>query len=303
MAMLSRKAVMKKLRRWRNWRASLKSRLGLPLSLVELPVLNQRLIVREGMISNEADYDQAWLLACLLRAEVYFDIGANMGQSALLAVFCEHLRHMLLVEPNPEALTLAAEHVIMNGLVANVRFIDAFVSDVVNEPVRLWTVGSGSAGSMYSSHAKTAFRLHQFIETQTTTLDRLCEVHQLVPDFVKIDVEGAEYLVLRGSGSCAAHNKTRFLVEMHSNTQLTMTENAANILAWCAAVGYRAWYLSQTVELTAPEQLHDRGRCHLLLQPQAWTFPDWLRNLQQSGPIEAAMAAYTAEQHASPARH
>ena len=50
------------------------------------------------------------------------------------------------------------------------------------------------SGSVVLPHARpTVLRL------PTTTLDRYCERHSLRPQLIKIDVEAAELLVLRGA--------------------------------------------------------------------------------------------------------
>ena len=119
-----------------------------PVSLLGRPLL-----VTKGTLLEEPDYDDAWFLACALRAEVIFDVGANQGDMALLALLCPRVKEVVLVEPNPEALVIAAENIVRNKLSEGVRFVCAFMSDVGGATARLWTVGSGAAGSMYAGHA------------------------------------------------------------------------------------------------------------------------------------------------------
>jgi FkbM family methyltransferase len=59
----------------------------------------------------------------------------------------------------------------------------------------------------------------------TITIDTLCADFGLTPGLIKIDVEGAEYGVLQGSKACAKKGQTHYLVEMHSNPQMTMVAN------------------------------------------------------------------------------
>jgi hypothetical protein len=106
-----------------------------------------------------------------------------------------------------------------------------------------------------------------------------------------VDVEGAESKVLEGCQRIARQGRTRFLVEMHSNDELAMTENARLILAWCEQLDYAAWYLKIHEELTTPEQLQDRGRCHLLLQPAGWDYPDWLKGIEQGASLRNVKTA------------
>lgn len=122
------------------------------------------------------------------------------------------------------------------------------------------------------------------------TVDHVCDLYRTVPDLMKIDVEGSETEVLRGSKHCASHAKTRFLVEMHSPPELPMVANAAKVLAWCEEVGFAAWYLADGGRLERPEQVGHRGRCHVLLQPSAWPYPDWLKGIRQPADLESALA-------------
>jgi hypothetical protein len=142
-------------------------------------------------------------------------------------------------------------------------------------------VGTGAAGSSCPQHAVTAARADSRFEVPTITLNEVCSWLGVCPDFVKIDVEGAESMVLDGSRDFVSGKQTRFLVEMHSNPTLRMSANAERVLKWCSEMGYKAWYLAEAVELTSAEQIAHRGRCHLLLQPVDWEYPEWLRGIRQ----------------------
>ncbi|MDQ3819688.1 MAG: FkbM family methyltransferase, partial [Acidobacteriota bacterium] len=155
--------------------------------------------------------------------------------------------------------------------------------------VKFWTVGTGAAGSLYKSHARSAAKSNSFMEVPTVTIDSLCDLYGIIPDLVKIDVEGAEQQVLHGSRKCALQAKSRFLVEMHSNPDIPMAKNAAGVLEWCRAVGYLAWYLKEATCCENPQQVEHRGRCHLLLQPSGWEYPVWLRGIKQSADLEEAL--------------
>lgn len=272
----------------RKMKSFVRQRLGIPQPLVSRQILGREFIVRDGAIRMKSDYDDAWILACALHAEVVFDVGANVGQSALLTLLSESVKKIILIEANPEALSLAAENLIRNQLVAKALFVPAFASDVNNSTIRLWTVGTGAAGSMYKSHAKTAAKSNSTINVPTVTVDYLCDLFGTIPDLIKIDVEGAEHEVLLGSNNCAAHGKTRFFVEMHSNSTMTMESNAASVLEWCDSNRHQAWFLAEGARLQKPEQIQHRGRCHLLLQPLDWPYPDWLIGIKESAPLEDA---------------
>jgi FkbM family methyltransferase len=193
-------------------------------------------------------------------------------------------------------LAIAAENLIRNRLSNRARFVTAFAGDQVGTAVKFWTIGTGAAGSMYPQHAVSASRARSWQQVPTTTVDALCDTFQCVPDLVKIDVEGAEHRVLLGSTQCATHAQTRFLVEMHSNPDLIMVDNASRVLAWCQQTGYRAWYLAEATCLEDPHQIAARGRCHLLLQPSTWEYPVWLSHIKQRAALTEALQGATDEQ-------
>ncbi|MGQ9525956.1 MAG: FkbM family methyltransferase [Armatimonadota bacterium] len=219
-----------------------------------------------------------------------FDVGANVGQMALPILVSGIPELVVLIDANPQALAQAAENVFRNGLWARTRFVCAFASDRGGTTVRFWTVGTGQAGSFLPEHAATASRTGSSSEVSTVTLDEVCSWVGCCPDFVKVDVEGAEWMVLEGARDLAAGRRARFLVEMHSCPALSMKENAERVLRWCQEVGYGAWYLAQTEELTSAEQIAHRGRCHLLLQPVEWEYPEWLKGVRQGAQLDFAVS-------------
>lgn len=260
-----------------------------PAKRVETMLSNSYLVHR-GTLAGGPDYDGAWMLACANHAEVVLDVGANIGKSAFLFLQSPTVRELVLIDANPLALSMAADNLITNHLSMKLRFVTAFVSETDDDTVTFWTVGVGSAGSMYQSHSKTAAHRAASISTTSITLDTLCHTFQLTPDLVKIDVEGAEAKALRGGRTLAQRGQTRFFVEMHSNSDLPMEVNAKAVIEWCAEVGYSAWYLKKHQLLTQPDLISSRGRCHLLLQPKSWDYPDWLVSIKQGDSLDKALS-------------
>lgn len=181
-----------------------------------------------------------------------------------------------MVDTNAEALSLANLNVINNNFVHKTRSFLGFVSDKNDEEIEFYTVGHGSAGSMYKSHAETASILGMPYKVQTITLDSLVKHFNLIPDFIKIDVEGAEFFVLNGAEETAKSNRIKILVEMHSNKEMSMKQNTDNVLNWCKELGYEACYLSNKKKIVTSDLVQHRGRCHFLLIPKADVFPAYL---------------------------
>lgn len=233
----------------------------------------------------KVDKDDAWFATLAMSAKVIFDIGANVGYTALLANLYGRPRDILLVDANAEALGIALRNLAMNNMALNCRFHRAFVSSSDSEEIKFYTVGTGAAGSMYPSHAKTASAANSFFFIGTITLDTLSEMLDLIPDLVKIDVEGSEHLVLEGADRILRKGTPIFLVEMHATEEVPMIENARRVIHWCENVGYHPYYLRSHELLLNPEMIAHRGKCHLLLLPAKASYPNQLKTIEEGSPL------------------
>lgn len=257
-----------------------------PGKMVTWPVPGRTFEVTPGAVRADPDYDDAWLLALALEAEAVFDVGCNVGQSSLLILLSESVKSLIAIDPNRQALSLCAKHLIHNGLSPRARFYCAFAAERSGEEVDFYTVSAGAAGSKFKSHAKSAHEAQRRSSVPTIALDTIADETGLLPDLIKIDVEGAELEVLNGSRRIAAAKKVRFLVEMHANPELTMERNAEGVLDWCLKLGYRAFYLKTKTLLENPEPIRQRGRCHLLLLPEGEPLPERLLGLEQGSSLD-----------------
>ena len=249
---------------------------------VETTLCGVPLKTLSGTIRNKVDQDDAWWFYLAKHHDVIFDIGANIGYTALLSLIQNPKRQIILVDPNPEALEKAAINIIKNNLGSRVQYLTAFVSNVLDDTIKFYTVGAGAAGSMYASHAETAASMNSYLDVKTVTLDYIYKFYDLKPDLVKIDVEGAETLVMQAAKKLANESKCSFFIEMHNVENLGMEAAAQLMLDWCKEMNYKAWYLKTGEELITAETVKTRGKCHLLLLPVTKEYPEYLKGISQN---------------------
>lgn len=126
-------------------------------------------------------------------SDVFVDVGANIGLYTCIA--CSLGKHVLAVEPQPQNLECLYANLSNN----NWQKTDVFPIGLSNEPDLLILYGaSGPSASLVSGWAgySSSFKRVIPVNTLDTLLANRFEGKKI---FIKIDVEGAEYNVLRGA--------------------------------------------------------------------------------------------------------
>lgn len=138
----------------------------------------------------------------LAAGSTFVDIGANIGLHTLLAAaLVGESGRVVAIEPHPLTMELLRKNLEINGLLGRVSLSQVAVSNVNDEVVKFEYFSEHPAMSGIKVSQEVLDKLKGTLETidvKTITLDALVERLELVPDLVKIDVEGFEYTVLEG---------------------------------------------------------------------------------------------------------
>lgn len=162
---------------------------------------------------------RTWLTERLKPGQVFFDIGAHHGWDSMWTLPLVGKEGCVVsFEPSPVNLSILEWHRTRNNF-SQWRIVPNAVSDVdAKEEFFLVDKGDSPMNSLTTGGADTPFmsgRDIRKISIQTITLDTFCSKITLRPNLVKIDVEGAELLVLRGANKLLAESCPTIILAMH----------------------------------------------------------------------------------------
>ena len=110
-------------------------------------ILNTNYKVVKGTVRSTSDYDEGWLLFLSSKSKIVFDVGCNVGYSSLLISQLGNVEKLVVVEPNPLSLSIAAENLILNDLVSNTVLIPKAAYGVSGNITQLWTMAGPFAAA------------------------------------------------------------------------------------------------------------------------------------------------------------
>lgn len=180
----------------------------------------------------------------------FFDIGANIGlHSIYAAALVGPHGTIVAVEPHPRIERFLWSNVEINGLGQRVSVLRCAATDGATDIVSFdyFAEHPGMSGlKVPESRLLEARGSVETISVPTTTIDDLVKKHG-VPDFIKIDVEGFESLVIRGAERTLTERSCPvFLLEWLPELMQTACGNraASNIFATFTNLGYNGTLIS-----------------------------------------------------------
>lgn len=165
------------------------------------------------------EVEQTRCLAGLLRpGQTFVDVGANVGFYSLLASrLVGATGTVVAFEPMPRNIALLHRHVALNNA-KNITIVPAACANCTS--VDLFCAGENDAlghlaGANGEKESGPAVSRPSIVAT--LSLDEAAETLGIVPDVVKIDVEGAELRVLAGAHGILTRSRPVLLLSVHSD--------------------------------------------------------------------------------------
>lgn len=219
------------------------------------------------LMGRSAPAETAALLAGLPRGGTFVDVGANWGYFTLVAAHAVGAGgRVLALEPDPRMAAEVRGNVARNGI-AHVTVLETAASDGAGEAVLAGYAEADRNRGVSSLVAAPAGDAPSFA-VRTASLDDVLDAHGIHrADLVKIDVEGAEELVLRGMARGLAEGRYgRILLELHP-TQCPEPETLGQrIYGTMRAAGYTGEWL-ETGPAAERDALYGRAAPRPALRP------------------------------------
>jgi FkbM family methyltransferase len=150
------------------------------------------------------------MLDNIRRSRCFIDIGANCGIYTILGCTVNSGVRVVAVEPVPRIYAALANNVSQNHLDSRVTVLNMALSNtegvVPFHEAEDATMGSLALNGYHGQKGNV-------IQVKCRTLDSLVEELNIQPDFLKIDVEGFEHLVLRGADRTLDRFHPRIVLE------------------------------------------------------------------------------------------
>jgi FkbM family methyltransferase len=144
------------------------------------------------------------------RSRCFIDVGANCGIYSVMASTVNPDIRVVAVEPVPKVYSALAQNVKMNNLDARVITLNIALGDadgtVPFHEAEDSTMGSLALEGRHNPKGTV-------IQVRCRTLDSVVEELGIEPDFMKIDVEGFEHLVLAGGSRVLGKHRPRIVLE------------------------------------------------------------------------------------------
>lgn len=188
-----------------------------------------------------------WLLRKEAKGELALDIGANIGYSTLS--LCKNMKRVIAIEPDDRSRKVLKHNLKLNNFRKNVDVRDCAISDIVGK--RYFYISKHPNLSSFYKNKKYWFEKRK---VKTVTVDSL----NVLPNFIKMDLEGHEVEVIRGAMNSLERTKfCRILLEVHPSSYVedhTLADSIKDLLG----IGYNIKYLI-SAGVACPDEFRDKG--------------------------------------------
>lgn len=180
------------------------------------PLKGYRYIVKSdtgfsSLLGRWEKESQVVYMHSIFPGDVIFDLGANYGiHSMLFAKLTGPSGKVYSFEPLPNNIHDLEAHIRLNH-VSNIEIVPTAICEKQGT-LDFKLAAHAGQGSLIGIGCETG----EVITVNTDTLDNFCTQKQVLPDFIKIDIEGAEGLALEGFENTIASCYPFLAIDLHN---------------------------------------------------------------------------------------
>lgn len=221
---------------------------GKPLTVKRQGVrwaLRKRCLVQRALyyLGAYEIHETRWLKRTLRADWCVLDVGANFGYYSLLIASATRDRATIhSFEPNPASLESLQENIRLNGF-QNIHVHNLALSDQSGTlDLLVPTGGNEGLGHLRGQETVPPQRPEEVIPVQTQTLDEFVKSHGVDRlDFIKMDVEGAEAMVLKGAGDSLRRFRPLMMIEINPEALAGFGVSADWVLEQLRGLDYQTY--------------------------------------------------------------
>jgi len=178
-------------------------------------------------------------ITCIDQAQgthTVFDIGAHIGLVTLpLANAVSPNGQVFAFEPGNSNRKFLKRHLRINHI-KNVTVIADLVGEKLDESVNFYQSSSDSGMNTITDTGRR--KGYKRTVVKQITLDEFCNLHELQPQLIKIDVEGAELRVLKGGVKVLSRYMPTILLSVHPRHIVESGGSTEELERFIAKMGY-----------------------------------------------------------------
>ena len=186
------------------------------------------------------------------------DVGANIGLfTVLLSKLISENNRVLSIEPSPTALTYLYRNLIRNNVKNSVIAYEGVAINKVDHCKLNVIPGMeeySSLGQMVHPHIKDSNYIQ--IDVKGEPIDDMVNFYSIAPGFIKVDTEGAEYLVFSGALKTIQEYKPIIVSEIEDRLLSSFGDNSGKVLNLLRENGYKIINANKPEE---PIDIHFNG--------------------------------------------
>lgn len=197
--------------------------------------------------------------------QIVYDIGAHIG---IYTCFFAHAvgseGSVIAFEPNPNSYQELIEHIRINNF-KNVTTKQIAIGSNIGKATLLVPAFDSSRGSLISEGKSqiliTDEKVKSF-EVRVDSLDHLIITKDFnIPNFIKIDVEGAEIDVLQGAKQVLKRYKPKLFIEIHGSDSKIWVSNAKRLINFLTNIGYSIYGVESKERLNNSSSFNQIIKC------------------------------------------